>query len=180
MSDTIQPTIESDIVFKYTTAFQAFKVGLFGIGMGLVMLLAYLKPDGAFPGLPSWASILFLIIIIFVLSAGLMAIFSARWVTVTVSKIPRQIIYVQRGLISTHQKFEMTKVVSVQLHKIWRQGYPVSVYYDHQLFIFLEDGIRIPLKNEETENPETVEVDVSLGTKVAQFMNVPFERTGPS
>ena len=143
------------------------------------MLLRYLTPGGPFPGLSAWASALFLIIIIFMLGAGLTALLSTRWVTVTISKVPGQITYIQRGLISTRQTFEMTKVISIALHKIWRKA-RVGELHDHQLFIVLEDGVKIPLNNEEYEDPKTVEASVSLGTKVAQFMNVPFERTGPS
>ena len=169
-----------EIVFKYTTAGQAFKAGLFGIGMGLVLLLRYLGRDGPLPGLPSWVSVVYLFIVIFVLGAGLIALFSTSWITITINKTQDILRIVRKGLISTHQTFPVTDVASVALHRIWRPYVTLREIHDQQLCIVLRDGVRIPLKNEVGENPDAVKTDVSLGMGAAQFMNVPFERTGPS
>ena len=185
MNDTIQPSGTGEIVFKYTTAMQAFKVGIFGAFMGCVILLSYFKSNGRpYPSFPPWVSLLLLIIGVCVLGAGLIAIFTTRWITVTINNSQSRILVAKRGVISTHQTFSVTDVASVALHRIWRiyGGLYVSFaeVHDQQLCIVLKNGVRIPLKNEVNERPDTVETDVSLGTRTAQLINVPFERTGPS
>ena len=184
MNDTFQTPGTDEMVFKYTTALQAFKVGVFGVGMGLILLPGYFKPGGPFPGLPPWSSSLYLVIVIAILGSGFVAVFSARWVTVTINSSLGQILVVKKGLIRTHQTFNSTDVASVALHRIWQMYLLLpgnrGEIHDQQLCIVLKNGVRIPLKNEVNERPDTVETDVSLGTRAAQLMNVPFERTGPS
>lgn len=169
----------SEMVYKYNTASRALLLGVFIIVFDIIMLSAFLKPGGPYPGLPTWAPVVLLTFIILLSVVGFLSLLSACWTTVTINKIQGQILITKWGLFGKNRAFNISDVVRVELHKISRvgsQGFPIL---SHQMFLNLKDETKIALGNELVTNPTNFSEAVSFGTQIAQLMNVPLQETDP-
>ena len=177
-------------------------IGIIFAFMGILVIYFLLHPTYAPGTQPNGSPIVGWIVGIFFAVFGFLMVFLSFSIVVDFNKTTGQMIYKQKKLIGGKATtYNIADIVRIESRKGWREvspsnnrgGMSVSVLQQVPLFqslLILKDGLELPLDQQWSPRNSSgifgaaimmsgLNTESSLATKIATFLNVPFQEINP-